>query len=115
MVWHDSLLRKLLNAGVEGVSWSLIHSLHVEAESVVKWNGAYSDVLKVNQGVRQCGILSTDLYKLYDNGLLDRLQLTGVGCQICEISCVVPGCAGDAAVLAENKRILQLLVDIAVD
>ena len=28
---------------------------------------------------------------------------------------MAPGCADDAAVLAENKRILQLLVDIAVD
>ena len=28
---------------------------------------------------------------------------------------MVPRCADDAAVMAENKRILQLLVDIAVD
>ena len=104
VVSHDSLLRKLFHAGVKGVSWSLIHSLHAEAESVVKWNGAYSDVFKVDQGVRQGGILSTDLYKLYDNGLFDRLQLTGVGCHIGEISCVVPGCADDAAVLAETRK-----------
>ena len=70
---HDSLLRKLFHVGVKGVSWSLIHSLHAEAEFVVKWNGAYSEVFKVNQGLRQGGILSTDLYKLYDNGLFDRL------------------------------------------
>ena len=86
VVSHDSLLSKLFHAGVEGESWSLIHSLHAEAESVVKWNGAHSDVFKVDQGVRQGGILSTDLYKLYDNGLFDRLHLTGVGCHIGEIS-----------------------------
>ena len=39
VVSHDSPLRKLFHAGVEGVSWSLVHSLHAEAESVVKWNG----------------------------------------------------------------------------
>ena len=69
----------------------------------------------MNQGVRQGGILSTNLYKLYDNGLFDRLQLTSVGCHIGEISCAVPGCADDVAILAETKSILQLLVDIAVD
>ena len=53
VVSHDSLLRKLFHAGVEGVSWSLVHSLHAETESVVKWNGAYSEVFKVEQGVRQ--------------------------------------------------------------
>ena len=61
---------------------------------------------KVDQGVRQGRILSTDLNKLYDNGLFDRLQLTGVGCHIGEISCVVPGCADDSAVLEENERII---------
>ena len=65
--------------------------------------------------MRQGGILSTDLYKLYNNDLFERLQIPGVGCHIGEISCVAPGCADDVAILTENKRILQLLVDIAVD
>ena len=115
VVSHENLLRKLYHAGMQGVSWSLIHSLHAEAESVVKWNGAYSEVFKVEQGVRQGGILSIDLYKLYGNGLFDRLQISGVGCHIGKISCVAPGCADDVTILVENKRILQLLVDIAVD
>ena len=115
VVSHESLLRKLFHAGVEGVSLSLIHSLHAEAESTVKWNGAYSEVFKVDQGVRQGGILSTDLYKLYNNDLFERLQIPSVGCHIGEIYCVAHECADDVAILTENKRILQLLVDIAVD
>ena len=104
MVSHDSLLRKLFHAGVEGVSCSLVHSLHAEAESVVKWNGAYLEVFKVEQEVRQGGILSTDLYKLYGNSLFDRLQIPGIGCHIDEIFCVAPVCADDVALLAENKK-----------
>ena len=115
VVSYESLLRKLFHAGVEGVTWSLIHSLHAGAESAVKWGGKYSEVFKVDQGVRQGGILSTDLYKLYGNGLLDRLEMTGVGCHIGEISCVAPACADDLAILAEDKRILQFLTNIAVD
>jgi hypothetical protein len=33
-----------------------------------------SDYFNVGMGDRQGGILSTDLYKLYSNPLLDRLQ-----------------------------------------
>ena len=55
------------------------------------------------------------MYKLYNNDLFERLQIPGVGCHIWEISYVAPGCADDVAILTENKRILQLLVDIAVD
>ena len=47
VVSHESLLRKLFHAGVECVSWTLIHSLHKEAESTVNWNGAYSEVEKL--------------------------------------------------------------------
>ena len=55
---------------MEGVPWSLIHSLHAEAESMVKCISAYSEIFKVGQEVRRGGILSTDLSKLYDKGIL---------------------------------------------
>ena len=53
VVPHDSLLRRLYHTGVEGRTWSLIHSLHSEAVSVVKWQGNYSQPFKVKQGVHQ--------------------------------------------------------------
>ena len=55
VVPHDSLLRRLYHTGAEGRTWSLIHSLHSEAVSVVKWQGNYSQPFKVKQGVRQGG------------------------------------------------------------
>ena len=112
---HESLLWKLFHAGIEGVTWSLIHSLHQEAESVVKWGGACSEAFRISQGVRPGGILSTDLYKLYGNDELDRLDKPGLGCHVGEISCVAPACADDITVGAEDKRSLQYLVNIGVD
>ena len=41
VVSHESLLRKPFHIGIEGNTWTLIHSLHQDAESVIKWNGAY--------------------------------------------------------------------------
>ena len=40
---------------------------------MVKWAGGRSDPFTIEQGVRQGGILSADLYKLYGNPLLNRL------------------------------------------
>ena len=80
VVPHDSLMRHLFHTGVDGKTWSLIHSLHEGAESVVKWQGNLSEPFKMYQGVRQGGILSTDLFKVHGNGLLDRLVKTGRGC-----------------------------------
>ena len=95
---HESLRRKLFHAGIEGVTWSLIYSLHQEAKSVIKWGGTCSEAFRISQGVRQGGILSTDLYTLYENDELDRLDKPGLGCHVGEISCVAPACADDITV-----------------
>ena len=89
IISHQSLKRKLFNIGVEGHLWTLVNILHQDAQSAVKWQGEISGKFKVDQGVRQGGILhvSMDLYKVYSNNLLDRLTLakdaTKIGPMIC--------------------------------
>ena len=77
-----------------------IKSLHHNAESCIKWAGSTFHCFKVGTGVRQGGILSTDLYKLYINPLLDRLQDVGIGLKIGNINVNNTGCADDIAVLS---------------
>ena len=115
VVSHESLLRKLFHIGVEGKEWSLIHSLLKGNESVVKWEGSTTSSFKVRQDVRQGGILSTDLYKLYGNGQLQSMEELVIGCHIGEICCVAPTAADDMAVPAPNLTILQRLINVAVD
>ena len=113
VVSHQSLLRKLFHTGIEGQTWSLIQSLQDNSESVVKWQGSYSQPFKVNQGFRQGGILSTDLFK-YGKAQLDRMTTSGQGCYIEEVCCVAPTCADDMVVLTDDKVSLQFLLNIAV-
>ena len=82
---------------------------------MVKWGGACSEAFKICQGVRQGGILSTDLYKLYGNDQLDRLDKPGLGCHLGEISCAAPACADGITVGADKKPSLQYLVNVGVD
>ena len=39
VVWQDSLLRKMINVGVQGKLWLTIRDMYSYARSVVKWNG----------------------------------------------------------------------------
>jgi hypothetical protein len=74
VVGHTSLYRKLFLSGVRGKLWLLTYHLSQGAETLVKWQGTATDPFTVSQGVRQGGVLSTDLYKLYDkNNFLYRL------------------------------------------
>ena len=53
VVNHNSLLRKLFNAGVSGKLWTLKQNFHVNATSVVKGDGSVSSSFSILQGVRQ--------------------------------------------------------------
>ena len=61
------------------------------------------------------GILSTDLYKVYSNNLLDRLTLAKDATKIGPIIFVTPACADDVAVTADSSEIMQSLLDIGLD
>ena len=111
VVSHESLLRKLFHIGIDGTEWSPVQSLHQDASSVIKWDGAISEHFRVLQG----GILSTDLYKLYGNDQLHRIQGTGEGFHIGDICCAAPTVADDMVIASSCLKILQALVSIAVD
>jgi uncharacterized membrane-anchored protein len=66
-------------------------------------------------GVRQEGILNTDLYKLYINPLLDRLQDVGIGLKIGNINVNNTGCADDIALLSTQLSDAQIMVNMALD
>ena len=114
VVNHDSLMRKLYHMGVEGVPWLLIRSLHEGSATAVKWEGSISEPFHVHQGVKQGGVLSTDLYKVYNNGSLDRLAVTKGGFLIGKICCVAPTCA-DTFPLSDELSPLQSLVSETED
>ena len=115
VVCHDSLMRKLYHIGIEGTPWLLIRSLHQDATAAVKWDGAVSEPFSVRQGVRQGGILSTDLYKVYLDGCLRRLAEVRGGYHIGEICCAAPTCADDVAAISNTLGVLQSMVSSAVD
>jgi hypothetical protein len=52
VVTHSSILRKLFLTGIEGSTWKLIHDLHQETQSVIKWNRLISEPFSITQGVR---------------------------------------------------------------
>ena len=59
--------------------------------------------------------LSTDLYKLYINPLLDRLQDVGIGLKIRNINVNNTECADDIALLSTQLSDAQIMVNMALD
>ena len=61
-----------------------------------------SEPFSVRQGVRQGGILSTEMYKVYLYGCLRRLAEVKGGYHVSEICCAAPTCADDVAAISNS-------------
>ena len=109
MVHYTILLDKLLDKGIQKNIWLIIKDLYSDISSKVKWLGDYSDGFSINQGVRQGGILSTHLYKVYIDPLLDILRSKRLGLHLGTVYIGDPTVADDLAFLTKLKDELQLM------
>ncbi|XP_063427215.1 uncharacterized protein LOC134710750 [Mytilus trossulus] len=107
------LLRKVYISGTDPSSWLLIDEIHKNTESRIKWSTEISEKISVLQGVKQGGLLSADLYKIYIEDLLNTFENTTSGCEIGETLINAVACADDVAIVSENPHELQYLVNIA--
>ena len=108
-------MRKLYKLGVQPTEWLIINSLHDNSLTSVKWQGEILETFVNQQGVHQVGVLSADLYKLYNNDSLDRIQFTKKGAKVGDIYVQVPACAVDITVLSNEASDLQFLVGVCKD
>ena len=110
-----NLMRKLYNYGVTGHEWLVIDSLHKDSLTSVKWQGQISPTYVNQKGVRQGGILSADLFKVYNNGTLERIDDSGDGATIGNVGVQAPTCADDLTVMSNTANGLQSLIYICDD
>ena len=112
VVWHDDLLCKLFKDGIEGDLWKIITSLHVEANTMVKWDNKLSAQITLQQGIRQGAKLSSLMYKRFNNDLINTLQNVPEGVKLGNIDLTAPTCADDIALLSRNTRDSQILTNV---
>jgi hypothetical protein len=64
------LMRKLHLLDIQPSTWKTIDNLHHDTRTCIKWKQQVSDSFDCQQGVKQGGLLSAELYKLYIEDLL---------------------------------------------
>ena len=110
VVWHESMLRKLFYTGISKETWILTKMLYQDLHSKVKWEGKISSPFYEQQGVRQGGILSPELYKVFINPLLDFYKNNYLGFRIGSIQVNSPTCADDIVLLGRSQLELQTML-----
>jgi hypothetical protein len=108
-------MRKLFLLGVQPSTWKIIDELHQNTKTCVKWKQQTSETFSSHQGVKQGGLLSTELYKLYIEGLLKTYENPKLGCHIGTLTINAIACADDIALVCDNPYDLQIHVNQAVN
>ncbi len=73
-VWHNGLIFKLHELGIDHTSLKTIISLYSSMQSCVRYKGHVSDWFSVSQGTRQGGKSSPSLYLVYINVIIQLLE-----------------------------------------
>ncbi|KAK3100583.1 hypothetical protein FSP39_022163 [Pinctada imbricata] len=112
-VWRHGLLVKLYKIGIEGKLWSLILDCHTDTTSAIIVNHTQSRWFPVGQGVRQGGVLSTFLYLVFIDDLINDLQVSNPNFGILNTVSNCPTLADDVMCMAMSPFLLQSMLDIA--
>jgi hypothetical protein len=107
---NEILFNKIYHDAITGNAWLLMRNLYRDVK--VKWNNSTSESFRQELGVRQGANISTELYKRYNNTLLQALKRSNLGANIGNINVVAPTCANNIAILAGNEQELQSILDI---
>ena len=94
----DILMRKLFLLGVQPSTRKIIDELHHNTKTCVKWKQTF-ETFSSHQGVKQGGLLSAELYKLYIEDLLKTYENSKLGCHIGTLTINAITCANGIALV----------------
>ena len=80
----------------------------------VQWKGASGHPFGIKQGVRQGGVMSAHLYKVYLDPLLQEMNAHRIGMMIGCCYWGAVACADDVMLIASNEEDLQAQLNMAV-
>ena len=109
-VRYDKLFELLLKKDIPGTVIRLLLDSYTRQYAYMRWNNCVSTAVKMENGVKQGGVLSPTLFCIYFDELLRRLRETDVGCHVGHMSYAAFGYADDLLLLSPSIHGLEMLV-----
>ena len=112
LVQYSKLFKLLIERNICPLLIRFIINIYLSSLAIVKWNGAQSEPFKLNNGVKQGGVISAPLFAIYINPLLKDLHQSKKGCYIGNICANAFAYADDIVILTPSCNALKCLIKI---
>ncbi len=89
-----------------------LKAIYSNVECSVRLNGNMTEWFNVNTGLKQGCVLSTVMFNIFINDLIDDIKLLDIGINIDGEKLSILLYADDIVLLAENAEDLQKLLDV---
>ena len=109
---YNKLFNLLIHRNIPSVVIRLLINLYTTHKLRIMWNGSFSEIISVKNGVKQGGILSPILFCVYLDNLILSLVNSGVGCYMGHICLSVLAYADDVVILAPTASAMRKLLAI---
>ena len=110
-VIYDKLFELLLKKDIPGTVIGLLLDSCTRQYAYMRWNNyCVSTPVKMENGVKQGGVLSPTLFCIYFDELIRRLRETDVCCHVGHMSYAAFGYADDLLLLSPSIHGLEMLV-----
>ena len=111
LVRHSLLFKKLIAAVLSVIFVRLLLFIYINQFANVRWNGSFSNLFSVKNGVRQGAIFSGILYCFYTNDLFTILRRNMTGCWVNNVYMGILGYSDDNLLIAPSLDSLQEMVN----
>ena len=89
-----------------------LKELYSNIECSVRLNGNMTDWFNVDSGLKEGCILSSIMFNIYVNSLIDDINALNIGIDIDNEKLAILLYADDVVLLAENEKDLQKMLDV---
>ena len=112
-VWTDSLLFKLFSEfGIKGHMWLVIRNFYTGVKAQILYSGSLSRKFDILQGTGQGRIPALFMYRMYINGLLNKLTWHSCALSLDSISLTSPSLEDEISLLSIYPIFLSSLMNL---
>ena len=107
---HNTLFYKMQLAGIPDCIINVIKFWYCNQYAQVKYQNIMSNEWKINNGVRQGGVLSGLLFNIYVNSLIEKISNLNIGCKLGTVKSNIIAYADDIVLLSPTRSGLKSLL-----